>query len=493
MASATQMGVFVGLDVGTSSTKGLSIGRDGRVQARTSVAHGAPPTAAGISEQHPEEWVASARRALAELGDVRPAGLGITGQMHGLVLLDGRGEVLRPAILWNDGRAVRERAELEEAHGLPWLLERTGNRALPGITAASLLWVRRHEPDVWRRIRHVMLPKDYVRMALTGGLAASGPLTDVSDASGTLLFDVAARSWSRDLVDELGLSPAWLPPALESHELAGRTPDGAPVAAGAGDQAAAALGLGLHDGGTLGVALGTSGVITGMRGVPERIDPLGRLQTICAARPDAWQTLGVTLSAAGSLAWWSGILDEAAAGVGELLAAAARRPAGGNGLFFLPYLSGERAPHMDADARGAFVGLSAHHDRAAMTRAVVEGIAYSLADVLDLVSDGLPADTARITGGAVRSDMVVDVLAAVLGLRLERVALDEGPACGAALLGGIAGGALADHEEAATLVRARCVVEPDPALQAEYAEQRDAFRELYPALHTGGVIRKPTY
>jgi xylulokinase len=480
----TDTAVFVGLDVGTSSTKGLSIRRDGCLLAKTSAAHGAPPTAAGTSEQHPGEWVASARRVLAELGVERPAGLGVTGQMHGLVLLDGRGEVLRPAILWNDGRATRERAELEEAHGVPWLLERTANRALPGLTAASLLWVKRHEPDVWRRIRHVMLPKDYVRMELSGGLAGGAPVTDVSDASGTLLFDVSARRWSRELLDVLELSPDRLPVALESHDLVGRMPDGAPVAAGAGDQAAAALGLGLHDGGPLGVALGTSGVVTGIRGVADPIDPLGRLQTICAARPDGWQTLGVTLSAAGSLAWWSGV---AGAGVGELLSAAAERPAGGDGLHFLPYLSGERAPHMDADARGAFVGLSAHHDRAAMTRAVVEGVACSLADVLEIVRDGLPAERARITGRAARSELFAQILAAVLGLPLERVALDEGPAYGAALLGAIAAGALADHEEAAALVWPTDVVEPDRNLQELYAEHLETYRTLYPALHPGAV------
>jgi xylulokinase len=319
-------------------------------------------------------------------------------------------------------------------------------------------------------------------MELCGGYAASGPVTDVSDASGTLLFDVAARGWSRELVDELGLAPEWLPDAAESHEQVGWTPGGAPVAAGAGDQAAAALGLGLRDGGPLGVALGTSGAVTGIRGTADLADPLGRLQTICAARPDGWQTLGVTLSAAGSLAWWSGV---AGAGVGELLAEAAAAPPCGDGLTFLPYLSGERAPHMDADARGAFVGLSAHHDRAALTRAVVEGVACSLADVLALVAAALPAEAVRVSGRATQNDLIADVLAAVLGLPLERVAV-EGPAYGAAMLGAIAGRGLADHEEAATLVRPTSVVEPDAALEALYAEHLGAFRRLYvpaPALH----------
>ena len=482
------MDVFVGLDVGTSSTKGLSIARDGRVLATASAAHGAPPLAPGVSEQHPDEWVASARRVLSELGVVRPAGLGLTGQMHGLVLLDGRGRVLRPAILWNDARAAHERAELEQSHGLSWLLERTANRALPGLTAASLLWVRRHEPDVWRRVRHVLLPKDYVRMTLCGGFAESAPATDVSDASGTLLFDVASRAWSRELLDELELSPDWLPDAHESHEAIGWTPDGAPVAAGAGDQAAAALGLGLHDGGPLGIALGTSGVVTGVREAPELVDPLGRLQTICAARPGAWQTLGVTLSAAGSLAWWSGVCG---AGVGELLAEAGERPAGGEGLHFLPYLSGERAPHMDADARGAFVGLSAHHDRAAMTRAVLEGVAYSLADVLDLMRPSFDGAVARITGGAARSELTLTILASVLGVRLERTAVEESAAYGAALLGALAAGRFDDGEEVLATVRGARPVDPDPALQARYAEGRERFTALYPALHAGREVRPP--
>jgi xylulokinase len=476
------VGTFVGLDVGTSGTKGLAMARDGRVEASAAVPHGAPPAAAGISEQDPEDWVVGAERVLARLGAVRPAGLGVTGQMHGLVLLDGRGRVLRPAILWNDGRAAQERAELEDGRSVAWLMEQTGNRALPGFTAPSLRWVQRHEPDVWRRVRHVLLPKDYVRLRLCRGLEHAAPMTDVSDASGTLLFDVAGRAWSSAMLDELELDPAWLPGVAESHARVGLMREGTPVAAGAGDQAAAALGLGLHPGGPLGLALGTSGVVTGLRDVPEPIDPLGRLQTMCAADPAAWQTLGVTLSAAGSLAWWEAIAGGGTSAA-DLLAEAAQRPPGGDGLLFLPYLSGERAPHMDAGARGAFVGLSAHHDRAALTRAVVEGIAFSLADVLDLLDGALVAHRARITGGAARSGLVLEVLAAVLGLRLERMAVDEAPAYGAALLGAIAAGAIADYEEATALVRTTSVVEPDPLWQTLYAERRVTYRALYPALH----------
>jgi xylulokinase len=473
---------FVGLDVGTSGTKGVAIDERGVVTGGAAAAHGGPPSGAGVSEQDPEDWVRSADAVLSALRLEDPDGLALTGQMHGLVLLDGRGRVLRPAILWNDGRAVREREELEDRPGVPALLARTGNRALPGVTAPSLRWVRRHEPDVWRRIRHVLLPKDYVRLRLGGGLGAGDPTTDVSDASGTLLFDVAAREWSVPMLDELGVDPAWLPAVAESHEVVGRTPGGVPLAAGAGDQAAAALGLGLTPGGPLGVALGTSGVVMGVGTSPALVDPAGRLQTLCAARPEGWQTMAVTLSAAGSLAWWDAVAGGDADGVGALVAAAGDRSAGGDGLVFLPYLRGERAPHMDAAARGAFVGLAAHHDRAALTRAVVEGVAFSLADAHDLLRGAFAAPAARVTGGAARSPVVREILAAVLGLRLERVAVDEAPAYGAALLAAIAAGALADHAEASTLVRVEGAEEPDGELRGRYAELRARYRALYPAL-----------
>jgi xylulokinase len=472
------MGLVVGLDVGTSSTKGLAVTPEGRVHAAAAVTHRTIPTAAGISEQDPEDWVDSARRVLRALGVSRPAGIGVTGQMHGLVLLDARGRVLRPAILWNDGRATVERRLLEEL-GVEWLIERTGNRALPGFTAPSLLWVRSNEPDVWRRVRQVVLPKDYVRMRLCGEPRAGAAITDVSDASGTLLFDVAARDWSAELLDALELDPGLLPRVAESAARIGVTSEGSPVAAGAGDQAAAALGLGLPEG-ALGVALGTSGVIAGIRRTPAPVDPQGRLQTMCAARPGAWQTIGVTLSAAGSIAWWSAIAGAGA--LDALLDEAAARPPGGDGLYFLPHLAGERAPHMDAAARGAFVGLATHHDRGAMTRAVVEGVAYSLAGVLDLMRPSFTADVGRITGGAARSELVLRTLAAVLDTQLELTTVEESPAYGAALLGALAAGLLADGEEAAAMVHVARRVDPEPALVARYAEGRGRFEALYPAL-----------
>ncbi len=415
--------VFVGLDVGTSSTKGLAIAGDGRVQAAAAVAHGAPPTVAGISEQDPEAWVDSASRVLRSLGTLRPDGIGLTGQMHGLVLLDGRGRVLRPAILWNDGRATTERQWLEDVHGVDW--------------RPSLLWVQRNEPDVWRRVRQIVLPKDYVRMRLCGELDEHAAVTDVSDASGTMLLDVATRDWSDELLDALELDRRFVPWVVESPSQVGVTSEGSPVAAGAGDQAAAALGLGLADG-SLGIALETSSVIAGLHRTHAPIDPQARLQTMCAALPDAWQTIGGTLS-----------------------------------------------------ARGAFVGLSAHHDRGAITRAVVEGVAYGLADVLDLMRPSFDGDVARITGGAARSELALTILASVLGMQLELTAVGESAAYGAALLGGLASGVLEDGDEAVATVRVSRRVDPEPALQARYAEGREWFKALYPALHTGGEVRRP--
>jgi xylulokinase len=408
--------------------------------------------------------------------------------MHGLVLLDGAGRVLRSAILWNDTRAVAERAELEALNDVRWLVGHTGNRALTGFTAPSLLWVQRNEPHVWRQIRYVLLPKDYVRLQLCGGLRRAEALTDVSDASGTLLFDVARRRWSGAVLEALDLNPTWLPAVVESSERAGTTLAGTLVAAGAGDQAAAALGLGLTPDGPFGIALGTSGVVTRVTRDPQLLDADGRLQMMCAARGGVWQTIGVTLSAAGSLAWWAPICGVPQSGVAALMDEAMAAPAGCDGLTFLPYLSGERAPHMDASARGAFVGLSAHHDRAAMTRAVIEGVAFSLADVLDLFGADSAEAVARVTGGAARNDFVLTVLAAVLGLRLERPVVDEGPAYGAALLAAVAADALEERDLADSFFAVDAVVEPAPALRAFYDDARVGFRRLYPALAQRGSV-----
>jgi xylulokinase len=471
---------LVGLDVGTSAVKGLAIDGDGVVVARAETGYPLSTPRAGWAEQSPEDWWNATQSVLADLAaHAGPAtGIGLSGQMHGLVALDAADRVLRPAILWNDQRTAAECDEIEQAVGLERLIELTGNRALPGFTAPKLLWLRNHEPDVFGRIARVCLPKDYVRLRLCGEFA-----TDVSDASGTLLLDVAQRRWSEEVLDRLAIEPSWLPPTLESPAVSGHAAGGVPVAAGAGDQAAGALGVGVDAPGPISVALGTSGVVFAAL---ERYaaDPQGRVHAFCHAVPGGWHAMGVMLSAAGSLRW---LRDAIAPGAGydELTTAAAAWAPGAEGLLFLPYLSGERTPYPDPDARGAFVGLELRHDRGALTRAVLEGVAFGLRDGLDLVEGlGGRPELGRVSGGGARSDLWLQIVASALELPLERVAVDEGAAFGAALLGGVAAGVWADvHEAVAATVVPQSRIEPIPEWVDAYRVSRVRYRALYPALH----------
>jgi xylulokinase len=468
-----------GIDVGTSAVKGLAVDEDGTVVARAEISYPLSTPHPGWSEQDPEDWWEASARALTELRSAvgAPAGIGLSGQMHGLVTLDAQDRVLRPAILWNDQRTGEECREIEQTIGLEQLIALTGNRALPGFTAPKLLWLRRHEPDVYARIARVALPKDYVRLRLCGAHA-----TDVSDASGTLLLDVAARRWSDQVLEALRLDPDWLPEALESPEVSGLTADGIPVAAGGGDQPAGALGVGVDRPGPISVVLGTSGVVFAAL---ERFeaDARARVQAGCHSVPGAWNAMGVMLSAAGSLGW---LRDAAAPGVSfdELIGAAGDWPAGTEGLLFLPYLAGERTPHADPDARGAFVGLSVRHDRGALVRAVLEGVAFGLRDSLDLIAElGRKPALGRVSGGGARSDLWLSIVASVLELSLERVAVDEGAAFGAAILGGVAAGTWPDVP-AAVAATVRPGERIDPVLEwvEIYRSRRERYRALYPAL-----------
>jgi len=472
-------GALVGIDVGTSAVKAIAIDEAGAVLASEEAAYPLNTPRPGWAEQDPEDWWQAAQAVLGRLERRvgRPGAIGLSGQMHGLVALDGAGRVLRPAILWNDQRTAVQCAEIEARVGLERLVALTGNRALPGFTAPKLLWLRRHEPDTFAAIARIMLPKDYVRLRLCGAWA-----TDVSDASGTLLLDVAARRWSEDVLAALALDPAILPPALESPALAGVTAAGVPVAAGGGDQAAGAVGVGVARPGPVSVAIGTSGVVFAALD-RYAADPLGRVHAFCHAIPGAWHVMGVMLSAAGSLAW---LHDALAPGTGydELLAAAAGWGAGVDGLVFLPYLAGERTPHADPDARGAFVGLERRHDRGALVRAVLEGVAYGLRDSLELVGElGASPPTGRVSGGGARSDLWLAIIASVLELPLERVAVDEGAAFGAALLGGVGAGVWGDVEAAiAATVRTSERIEPVAEWVEVYRAGHERFRALYPAL-----------
>jgi xylulokinase len=468
---------LVGLDVGTTGVKALRISADGEVLARAEEEYPLSTPQPGWAEQDPEDWWRAADAALAKVGGEGVAGIGLSGQMHGLVALDEADRVLRPAILWNDQRTGAECAEIEALLGLRRLVQLTGNRALPGFTAPKLVWLRKHEPDIYARIAHVLLPKDYVRLRLTGERA-----TDVADASGTLLFDVARRGWSQEVVQALGIPGDWLPAALESPTVSGETADGVPVAAGAGDQAAGALGVGVDRPGPLSVVLGTSGVV--FAALPcFAADPDGRVHAFCHAVPDGWHAMGVMLSAAGSLGWLRSVVapDEPA---DDVVAEADAWPPGIEGLTFLPYLAGERTPHVDPNARGAFTGLSLRHDRGALVRAVLEGVAFGLRDSLELLrSLGVEPASARVSGGGARSELWLRIVASVLELPLERTAAEEGAAFGAALLGGVGAGVFADvHEAVAATVRVRDTIEPEPEWIEPYAGAYRRFRSLYPAL-----------
>ena len=471
------MTVLVGLDVGTTGVKALAISPEGDVVTSADEPYPLSTPRPGWAEQDPDDWWRASEVALAAVGADRAAGIGLSGQMHGLVVLDDRDRVLRPAILWNDQRTAEECAEIEERVGLHRLVELTGNRALTGFTAPKVLWLRAHEPETYARIAHVLLPKDYVRLRLTGERAI-----DVADASGTLLFDVARRRWSDEVLDALEVPAEWLPPALESPLISGRASNGAPVAAGAGDQAAGALGVGVDRPGPLSIVLGTSGVV--FAALPRfAADAHARVHSFCHAVPHGWHAMGVMLSAAGSLRW---LRDVTAPGesFSALTAEAERWPAGTEGLTFLPYLAGERTPHADPAARGAFVGLSVRHDRGALARAVLEGVAYGLRDSLELIRElGVEPVSARVSGGGARSDLWLRIVASVLRIPLERTAVEEGAAYGAALLGGVAADVFEDvHEAVASTVRVTGTVEPEPEWVDEYAVGYERFRVLYPAL-----------
>jgi xylulokinase len=470
---------LVGLDVGTTGLKALAISPGGEVVASAEEEYPLSTPEPGWAEQDPETWWRAAESALARLSVGEVAGIGLSGQMHGLVVLDSEERVLRPAILWNDQRSATECAEIEERLGLERLIQLTGNRALTGFTAPKLLWLRNHEAEVFERVAYILLPKDYVRLRLTGERAS-----DVADASGTLLFDVGGRRWSDEVVGELGLSSGILPRVLESPDVSGETGDGVPVAGGAGDQAAGALGVGIDRPGPLSIVIGTSGVV--FAALPAfAADREARVHAFCHAVPEGWHAMGVMLSAAGSLRWLRDLVAPGRAFSG-LTREAERWGPGAEGLVFLPYLAGERTPHADPRARGAFVGLSLRHDRGALVRAVLEGVAYGLRDSLELLRAlGVQPQSARVSGGGARSRLWLQVVASVLGLPLERTAVEEGAAYGAALLGGVSAGVFANvHEAVGECVRVRDVVEPDPAWQDFYARGYERFRALYPALES---------
>jgi xylulokinase len=485
---------FLGIDVSTTATKALLIDELGQVIAVASSPHTLQTPWPLWAEQDPHEWWGAACTSIrAVLAKASASGeqvvaIGMTGQMHGLVLLDAAGEVLRPAILWNDQRTQAQCDEIHQRVGKEKFIRITGNVALTGFTAPKILWVKENEPEVYAKARHVLLPKDYVRYKLTGEYAM-----DKAEGAGTVLFDLRSRTWSQEVLEALGINPAWMPPTLEGPEYTGRvTPEaalatglivGTPIAAGGGDQSAGAVGVGAVEPGVVALTVGTSGVVFAT--TPSAlIEPEGRLHAFCHAIPGRWHFMGVVLAAGGSLQWYR---DTLAPGVSfnDLLAEAISVPAGSEGLQFLPYLSGERTPHPDPLARGAFIGLTLRHGRGHLTRAVLEGVSFGLKDCFTLIQNaGLGnINQVRASGGGAQSPLWRQIMASVLEAELVTVNTTEGAAFGAALLAGVGAGAWPDVESACkAAVKVTGSTLPDPAQVNAYRPAYQLYRELYPAL-----------
>ena len=482
---------LLGLDVGTSGCKVLLIDAAGGVVAEETRPYGVSMPRPLWSEQNPEDWWQAAAAGIgivlhdSGIDSGQIAGVGLTGQMHGLVLLDKDGNVLRPAILWNDQRTGEQCAEITRRVGSQRVLELTGNPILTGFTAPKLLWVQQNEPEVYAKIAHILLPKDYVRYCLTGGF-----FSEVSDASGTSLFDVGRRQWSDEMCAALELPQEWLPKVTESPAASAKvSPAGAketglvagtPVVGGGGDQAAQAVGTGIVTPGPVSVTLGTSGVVFAASDI-YRVEPQGRLHAFCHAVPGKWHLMGVMLSAGGSLEWWH--QTHIRESLETYLTTTAERPAGSEGLLFLPYLTGERTPHADPLARGAFVGLTARHDAHHMTRAVLEGVSYSLRDSLELMRDlGLKFDHVRASGGGAKSPLWRQILADVFKTPITTVNVTQGAAFGAALLAGAGTGVYPDVISACEQVvktSDRTAVSADSRVYDAYYPR---YRALYPTL-----------
>lgn len=487
------MECLLGLDIGTSGTKVALFEASGGLVASAIEEYPLYQPQPGWAEQNPADWwqatCTGIRRVLSSSG-VKPTAIkaiGLSGQMHGTVLLDSHGEVIRPAIIWCDQRSVAEAEAIADHVGPTKVIELTGNPALPNFTATKLLWVRRHEPENYRKIAKVLLPKDYIRYKLTGEFA-----TEVSDASGTLLFDVAGRKWSDEMLDYLAINRDWLPACTESALVSGRVSSAAaaatglacqtPIVGGAGDQAAGAVGNGIVEQGLVSATIGTSGVV--FAATTQMVtDPLGRLHSFCHAVDGLWHVMGVTQAAGGSLQWYRNTIAPDVSY--ELLTEeAAQVPSGAEGLIFLPYLMGERTPHLNPFARGVFFGLSSRHDKRHLTRAVLEGVTFSLRDCLELIIDlGVDFDQVRASGGGARSRLWRQIMADVFNQPVVSVAASEGPAFGVAILAGVGVGL---YPSVAAACR-QCLQVSEPVVPLGetsqfYQTRYLLFRQLYQAL-----------
>ncbi len=496
--------VYLGIDIGTSGTKSLAIDETGKILTSATATYPAFHPKPGWSEQQPTDWwdaTVSTIRELIKRGKIRKTdvrGIGLSGQMHGSVFLDKDHQVIRPALLWNDQRTVAECAEIEKkAGGRKKLIEMVSNPALTGFTAPKILWLRNNEPKRFAQMKKVLLPKDYVRFRLTGEFA-----TEVSDASGTLLLDVKKRAWSKALMSKLQLDVEMLPTCYESADITGRLSalaaeatglaEGTPVVGGGGDQAAGAVGNGIVKAGVISATLGTSGVVFA-HAETASADPAGRLHTFCHAVRGKWHQMGVILSAGGSLQWYRNQL------AGELVAEAKKKkvdpyelmvekaagaPIGSEGLFFLPYLTGERTPHADPNARGAWIGLSPRHTSAHLIRAVMEGVTYAMRDSLELMRRlGVSTDEIRASGGGARSEFWRQMQADIYSAPVVTINASEGPAFGVALLAATGTGMFGSIEEACdATIKIVSRTRPTKKAIAFYDRAYEVFAGLYPAL-----------
>jgi xylulokinase len=498
------MSIFLGIDVGTSGTKTLAMREDGKILATATVEYPLSSPRPGWSEQNPEHWWQAAVksvRAVLKQGRIKPAavgGIGLSGQMHGSVFLNARQQVIRPAILWNDQRTSAECAEIESrAGGRAQLIELVANPALTGFTAPKILWLRNHEPKNYEKLKQVLLPKDYVRFRLTGEFA-----TEVSDASGTLLLDVKNRQWSQVLLERLSLDPAILPRVYESEEVSGTLtagaakllglPAGVRVVGGGGDQAAGAVGNGIVRRGVISATMGTSGVVFA-HSDSVQYDPEGRLHTFCHAVRGKWHMMGVVLSAGGSLQWYRNTLGEAEIAAArkqkvdpyELITAqAASAPPGSEGLYFLPYLTGERTPHADPYARAAWVGLSLRHGRAHLARSVLEGATYAMRDSLEIIQQmQVPVREVRLSGGGARSKFWRQMQADIYGAKSVTTNSFEGPAYGVALLAAVGTGAYKNIVDACeATIKVVDSTNPNAKARKAYDAAYPLYQKLYRSL-----------
>ncbi len=486
--------LLLGLDISTTSAKALLIDTSGNVVSSASTPLSLSTPFPLWSEQQPEDWwsgiITSVRQVLSDSGVTgnAVASIGLTGQMHGLVLLDDNGCVLRPAILWNDQRTASQCDQIREIIGKSELLQISGNDAVTGLTAPKILWIRENEPEIYAKVRQILLPKDYIKFRLTGDYS-----TDKAGAAGTLLFDLERRTWSDDILKKLQIPHEWLPPTHEGPEVIGSISTeaaqktglnmGTPVVAGGSDQSAQAIGMGAIQPGVIALTLGTSGVVFASTNKPI-IEPDGLLHAFCHAIPERWHLMGVMLSAAGSLQWYhDAVIPETE--ISNLITEAEKIQAGSEGLIFLPYLSGERTPHPDPMARGAFIGLTIRHTRAHMTRAVLEGVAFGLRDGFELLkSTGIgEVQQVRVSGGGAKSALWRSILSNVLNLELVTVNTTEGAAYGAALLAGVGIDIWPNVDDA---VNATVVLgdssKPEINIVAEYEHYYQVYKQLYPTL-----------